>query len=326
VLLRYEPCAARINAPLADRCDPGNRSGAHQPAVVWESRLRGRFGTQSRHTSRAIKSGGRQPAVDVVTASATAFVHGRPAGRRCAAIVVLPLQARYTNHGWLTPAAPDARRRCTEKNDIRGAQSHVPKSGGRQPAVVRESRWQRRPVFAGGLHLHRTSGFRTTAGLRQPLLMHDVGALKKRHSRCTIACSQERRASARRGRRTEPLPRYARCAARINALLADDATPPEQREPWFAIRVRENHPVRRAASARNSRWQRRPVFANGLHLHRTSGSRTTAGLRQPLLMHDVGALKKTTFAVHNRMFPESGGRQPAVVCYKNAVPQESTHC
>jgi hypothetical protein len=68
--------------------------------------------------------------VDVVTASATAFVHGRPAGRRCAAIVVLPLQARYTNHGWLTPASPDARRRCTEKNDIRGAQSHVPKSGG----------------------------------------------------------------------------------------------------------------------------------------------------------------------------------------------------
>jgi hypothetical protein len=85
--------------------------------------------------SHVPKSGGHQPAVDVVTASATAFVHGRPARRRCAAIVVLPLQARYTNHGWLTPAAPDARPRCTEKNDIRGAQSHVPKSGGRQPAV-----------------------------------------------------------------------------------------------------------------------------------------------------------------------------------------------
>jgi hypothetical protein len=132
--LRYEPCAARITHrwPTAR---PWNRSGAHQPAVLWKSRLRGRFGTQSRDTSRATKSGGRQPAVDVVTASATAFVHGRPAGRRCAAIVVLPLQARYTNHGWLTLAAPDARRRCTEKNDIRGAQSHVPKSGGRQPAV-----------------------------------------------------------------------------------------------------------------------------------------------------------------------------------------------
>jgi hypothetical protein len=49
----------------------------------------------------------------------------------------------------------------------------------------------------------------TTAGLHQPLLMHDVGALKKRHSRCTIACSQERRASARRALRYEP------CAARI---------------------------------------------------------------------------------------------------------------
>jgi hypothetical protein len=256
------------------RCDPQNRSGEHQPAVLWKSRLPGRFGTQSRDTSRATKSGGRQPAVDVVTASATAFVHGRPAGRRCAAIVVLPLQARYTNHGWLTPAAPDARRRCTEKNDIRGAQSHVPKSGGRQPAVacyknavlresrtvgrprdpgteaarinppwLPESRRQRRPVFAGELHLHRTSGSRTTAGLRQPLQMHDAGALKKRHSRCTIACSQERRASAHRGRRTEP------SAARI-----------------------------------------------------THCSPTALPLNK------------------------SGGRQPAVLCYKNAVPQESTHC
>ena len=112
---------------------PPNRSGAHQPAVLWKSRLRGRFGTQSRDTSRAIKSGGRQPAVDVVTASATAFVHGRPAGRRCAAIVVLPLQARYTNHGWLTPAAPDARRRCTEKTIFAVHNRMFPRAAGVNP-------------------------------------------------------------------------------------------------------------------------------------------------------------------------------------------------
>ncbi len=112
---------------------PPNRSGGRQPAVLWKSRLRGRFGTQSRDTSRATKSGGRQPAVDVVTASATAFVHGRPARRRCAAIVVLPLQARYTNHGWLTPAAPDARRRCTEKTIFAVHNRMFPRAAGVSP-------------------------------------------------------------------------------------------------------------------------------------------------------------------------------------------------
>jgi len=71
--------------------------------------------------------------VDVVTASATAFVHGRPARRRCAAIVVLPLQARYTNHGWLTPAAPDARRRCTEKTIFAVHNRMFPRAAGVNP-------------------------------------------------------------------------------------------------------------------------------------------------------------------------------------------------
>jgi hypothetical protein len=85
----------------------------------------------------------------------------------------------------------------------------VTKAASILPRWVPKSRRQQRPVFAGELHLHRTSGSRTTAGLHQPLLVHDVGAPKKRHSRCTIACSQERRVLARRG------VRYERCAARI---------------------------------------------------------------------------------------------------------------
>jgi hypothetical protein len=132
--------------------------------------LRGRFGTQSRDTSRGTKSGGRQPAVDVVTASAT--------------------------------------RSCTDDQRV---------------AAVRQL-WCCR--------YRRVT--QTTAGLRQPLLMHDAGALKKTtfavHNRmfpraaginppcfairtlavrinafasrqCTgyLACNQERRASARRG-------------------------------------------------------------------------------------------------------------------------------
>ncbi len=40
-------------------------------------------------------------------ATAMAFVYGRPAGSPCATIVVLPLQARLPNHGWLASAASD---------------------------------------------------------------------------------------------------------------------------------------------------------------------------------------------------------------------------
>jgi hypothetical protein len=130
--VRYERCAARINALLADDATPEQKRRASARRALGIA-LAGRFGTQSRDTSRAIKSGGRQPAVDVVTASATAFVHGRPAGRRCAAIVVLPLQARYTNHGWLTPAAPDARRRCTEKTTFAVHNRMFPRAAGVSP-------------------------------------------------------------------------------------------------------------------------------------------------------------------------------------------------
>jgi hypothetical protein len=48
-----------------------------------------------------------------------------------------------THHGWLTPAARDARRSFAVKSDICGARTHVFKSGGRQPAVVWESRLQK---------------------------------------------------------------------------------------------------------------------------------------------------------------------------------------
>jgi hypothetical protein len=43
-------------------------------------------------------------------------------------------------HGWLTPAARDAQCRFTGESDIRGAQTHIHKSGGREPAVASETR------------------------------------------------------------------------------------------------------------------------------------------------------------------------------------------
>jgi hypothetical protein len=50
-------------------------------------------------------------------------------------ICVFRLQARLICHDWVTPAARDARRSFAVKSDIRDAQTHVHKSGGRQPAV-----------------------------------------------------------------------------------------------------------------------------------------------------------------------------------------------
>jgi hypothetical protein len=47
------------------------------------------------------------------------------------------------HHGWLTPAALDARRWCPENNHIRDIPTPIHNSGGRQPAVVWESRLQK---------------------------------------------------------------------------------------------------------------------------------------------------------------------------------------
>jgi hypothetical protein len=150
-------------------------------------------GTQS----HVPKSGGRQPAVDVVTASATAFVHGRPARRRCAAIVVLPLQARYTNHGWLTPAAPDARRRCTEKTIFAVHNRMFPRAARVSPPWL---------------------GMRTLCRENHALFADSATP------------EQERRASACRGRRTEPsAARITHCSPTVRRRTRAAGVSP----PWM---------------------------------------------------------------------------------------------
>ncbi len=115
---------------------------------------------------RTSKSGGRQPAVGMSNAVATVSVHRPPTGGLCATIAVLPLQTRFSNHGWLTPVAPGCPRAdCCRK------------------AVA---------IDNGVLF--------PTGGLRPPLLVQGEHlSAKKRFVRCTNAHSQERRASARRG-------------------------------------------------------------------------------------------------------------------------------
>jgi hypothetical protein len=51
------------------------------------------------------------------TTVATVFVQRPPTSRPCATIAVFPLQVRFSNHGWLTPAAPG----CTHAGRCRKA-------------------------------------------------------------------------------------------------------------------------------------------------------------------------------------------------------------
>jgi hypothetical protein len=148
------------------------------------------------------------------------------------------LQARYTNHGWLTPAALHCMSgcRCRYGLSIRSSVSsprlayasrswlHVEssvrnaqfamysrtwnKSGGRQPAVGAVTQLQRRSCTDDRrvAPVRRLSCCRykrvseTTAGLRQPLLV----VWRLFGAKCAICgaqsnMEQERRASARRG-------------------------------------------------------------------------------------------------------------------------------
>jgi hypothetical protein len=98
------------------------------------------------------KSGGRQPAVARVThLQRRAFLSERDARVALARLAYasrsgsrerMPLlmcvsdwRVRYVCHGWPTPTAPGARRGSAKNGDIRGAKTHMHKSGGRQPAV-----------------------------------------------------------------------------------------------------------------------------------------------------------------------------------------------
>jgi hypothetical protein len=92
-----------------------------------------------------------------------------------------------------------------ERFDFCSANSGT-KSGGRQPAVVRETHLQERCRKDAGdcrryAHERRCSrSSEPTGGLRPPLLLQcERLSAKKRFLRCTNARSQERRASARRG-------------------------------------------------------------------------------------------------------------------------------
>jgi hypothetical protein len=162
-------CSANVCRGKNDLCDARTRirkSGGRQPAVVGDTmgyRKNRALFADSRTYQQERRVSARRGSGNAV---ATVSVHRPPTGRLCATIAVLPLQARFSNHGWLTSGAPGCPRAdccrkavaigngvlyptgglrppllrcsanvCRRKNDLCDARTRIPRSGGRQPAV-----------------------------------------------------------------------------------------------------------------------------------------------------------------------------------------------
>jgi hypothetical protein len=92
---------------------------------------------------------------------------------------VFHLRTPYVHHGGLTPPLLVARRSFAVKSDIRGAKTHVHKSGGRQPAVVRRiaSASAVRRISAFGARVRNASH----GGLTPPALVADTTSVRRKN-------------------------------------------------------------------------------------------------------------------------------------------------
>jgi hypothetical protein len=117
-------------------------------------------------------------------------------------VITFTTRYRMVPHGWLTPAALGAA------------------LGGRMRMVANVR-----------LRFARAIRFTATAGLRQPLLVHEAGPLKNNDIRgAQTHVLQERRALARRGVQNRPRPvRIERCSATSETTRKTVAVSP----PWY---------------------------------------------------------------------------------------------
>jgi hypothetical protein len=118
----YDHCAVRIEGCSAN-VEPTTDSGGRQPAVVRVTHRQRRACLSERETRVAQLAYAR---------------HSWSRERVPLLICVSDRRVRYVCHGRLTPTALGARRYVPSGNSaICAAQTHMHKSGGRQPAVVR---------------------------------------------------------------------------------------------------------------------------------------------------------------------------------------------
>jgi hypothetical protein len=93
---------------------------------------------------------------------------------------------------------------------------------------------------------------------------------------------------------------------------------PKQR---FCFSSQERGASARRGSVTHSQWRR--VLRTDQVCTADSALRTTAGLRQPLLVHDVRSLHKAPFAMHKRTFIRAAGVSPPGFGEPHVVPRES---
>jgi hypothetical protein len=138
-----------------------------------------------------------------------------------------------------------------------------------------------------------------TAGSRQPLLVHDIRSPHK------APFAMHKRTFIRAAGVSPPWlgePNIVQRESNIVRRLAN--TQPRAAvvsPPWFGNTL-----------ATAFRLSDRPVVVTGESRFRfcKRGSLTTAGLRQPLLVHDIRSPHKAPFAMHKRMFARAAGVSP----------------
>jgi hypothetical protein len=168
-------------------------------------------------------------------------------------------RACYSSHGWLTPAAPVARRRFGEKCAICDAHTNVRKSGGR-------ARYERESSVATGEHTTKSGG-------REPAVVCDTNALLRELS------------TVRQSANTHPgaagvSPPCARSVERCLRFVADHLQVRSPTHGWLTP----------AALGR-----RRGCFCWCAFRTGERATHRTAGLRQPLLIADADAFAGVRF-------------------------------
>jgi hypothetical protein len=130
---------------------------------------------------------------------------------RCCRCAILADGEDTFFHGWLTPAAPDAQCRFTGESDIRGAQTHVHKSGGREHAVAFLT------AYAGAMRRISASRIRMRNALHGGLTPPAPGCMRDTSRAICVSDSQGRMCL---GRECEPYANYAHSTCKFDRNIA----------------------------------------------------------------------------------------------------------
>jgi hypothetical protein len=218
------------------------------------------------------------------TTVATVFVQRPPTSRPCATIAVFPLQVRFSNHGWLTPAAPG----CTHAGRCRKAVA-IYNTG---PSSSNNSHRRRISSQICGCDLQRR--FVSHGGAYAPRSCCRANVCRRKNDFC------DARTHIRKSGGRQP------AVGVSNAVAVADA---------FVQRPASAHCWSETTVATATRW----ISTMQVCIPRTSHG----GLTPPALVGVrtfVGG--KTIFAMHERRFTRAAGVSPPWVCDTNAVREE----